>query len=337
MSSEVQANGEVKSILIIKPSSLGDVVHTLPAVAAVRDAYPTATITWVINPEWAPLLRGNQDVNHVHIFPRGDFRGLGASTSLLPWLKQTRKLRPDLALDFQGLLRSALIGRVSGAKRLLGMSDGREGSRLLYHSSAKVNRREHAIERYLKLAEAAGARIGDSLRAPIPSGDPLPRFDEYPPFILLHPYSRGNSKSLSNAVIEEICRAFAPTRVVIVGRSQRKIEPPENCVELTNQTTLLQLVRLIRVARFIISVDSGPMHIAAAVTDRLLSIHTWTNPARVGPYNPDAWVWKHGNLVRVADLETTKLRRRGRKFKVKDVPNIVELIRPLVPIDPMLA
>src|SRR3954470_15356053 len=332
-----QSTNDVTSILIIKPSSLGDVVHTLPAVAAIRDAHPEATITWVINPESAPILRGNQDVNHVHIFPRGDFRGLGASTSFLPWLKQTRKLRPELALDFQGLLRSAIIGRVSGAKRLMGMSDGREGSRLFYHSTVKVNRREHAIERYLKLAEAAGARIGDALRSPIPSGDPLPRFDEYPPFILLHPFARGRSKSLSSAVIEEICRAFEPTRVVVVGRSKRKINAPENCVELTNQTTLLQLVRLIRVARFIISVDSGPMHVGAAVTARLLSIHTWTDPTRVGPYNPDAWIWKHGNLLRVADLEQTKLRRRGRKFKVRDVATIAELIRPLVPIDPMLA
>jgi ADP-heptose:LPS heptosyltransferase len=165
----------------------------------------------------------------------------------------------------------------------------------------------------------------------------LPRFDEYPPFILLHPFARGHGKSLSTAVIEEMCRAFAPTRVVVVGRSKRKMNPPENCVDLTNQTTLLQLVRLIRVARFIISVDSGPMHIAAAVTDRLLSIHSWTNPTRVGPYNSDAWVWKHGNLVRVAELEQTKLRRQGRKFKVKDVEQIAELIRPLVPIDPMLA
>lgn len=334
--SEPQSQSEVNSILIIKPSSLGDVVHTLPAVATIRDAFPSADITWVINPEWAPLLRGNQDINHVHIFPRGEFSGLGASTSLIPWLKQTRKLRPDLALDFQGLLRSALIGRISGAKRLIGMSDGREGSRLFYHKSAKVNRRDHAIERYLRLAEAAGAKIGDALRSPIPSGDPLPRFDDYPPFILLHPFARGRSKSLSNAVIEEICRAFAPTRVVVVGRSSRKIDPPANCVELTNQTTLLQLVRLIRVARFIISVDSGPMHIAAAVTDRLLSIHTWTDPARVGPYNPDAWIWKHGNLLRVSDLEQTKLRRHGRKFKVKDVATVAELIRPLVPIDPML-
>ena len=185
----------MKSILIIKPSSLGDVVQTLPAVAAVRDAHPDAEITWVINPEWAPLLRGNQDVNHVHIFPRGEFRGLGAPRGFIQWLKQTKRLRPDLALDFQGLLRSAIIAKASGAKEIYGMSDGREGSRLFYHRVAKVNRREHAVERYLKLAECAGARIGQALRCPIPSGDPLPRFDEYPPFILLHPFALGRSKT----------------------------------------------------------------------------------------------------------------------------------------------
>jgi ADP-heptose:LPS heptosyltransferase len=142
---------------------------------------------------------------------------------------------------------------------------------------------------------------------------------------------------LTNRVIEEICLAFAPTRVVVVGKTNRNIDVCENCVELTNQTSLLQLVRLIRVARFIISVDSGPMHIAAAVNDRLLSIHTWTNPRRVGPYNSDAWIWKHGKVLRVSELENTKLKRHGRPFKTKDVPALVELIRPLVPIDPMLA
>jgi ADP-heptose:LPS heptosyltransferase len=308
----------------------------LPAVAALRDAYPRADITWVINPEWAPLLRGNPDVNHVHIFPRGELRGIGAPRSLMPWLRKTKLLQPDLALDFQGLLRSALIAKASKAKMVCGMSDGREGSRWFYHKTAKVNRRQHAIERYLKLAELAGAPVGENLRCPIPTGDPLPRFDEYPPFILLHPFARGGSKSLSSAVIEEICKAFAPTRVVVVGKSTRKINTPENCVELTNQTTLLQLIRLIRVARFIISVDSGPMHIAAAVTDKLLSIHTWTDPRRVGPYNSDAWIWKHGKLLQIHELEAAKLKRHGRKFKVKDVPALLELIRPLVPIDPML-
>jgi heptosyltransferase-1 len=326
----------VRSILIIKPSSLGDIVHTLPAVAFIRDAYPQADITWVINPEFAPLLRGNPAVDHVHLFPRSDFSGLGAPRSFVPWAKTTRELRPDLALDFQGLLRSALIAKISGAKQIYGLSDSREGARFFYHRIAKVNRHEHAVQRYLKLAELAGAKIGEAARYPLPSGDPLPRFDEFPPFILLHPFARGRGKSLSKAVIEEICNAFAPIRVVVVGKSLRRIDGFDNCVELTNQTTLLQLVHLIRKARFVISVDSGPMHIAAALSDNLLSIHTWTDPRRVGPSNPDAWIWKHGQIIRVRKLETTRLKKRGRNFKMKDVPAIAELIRPLVPIDPML-
>ncbi len=327
----------LKSILIIKPSSLGDVVHTLPAVALLRDAHPHAEISWVINREFAPLLRGNSDVNHVQVFPRREFRGLGATGNLFRWWRTTKLLRPDLALDFQGLLRSALIARISGAREIYGMSDGREGSRWFYHRVARVDRHAHAVERYIKLAECAGATVGDSLRWPIPTGDPLPRFDDYPPFILLHPFARGGGKSLSTAVIQEFCRAFSPTRVVTVGHSQHKIEPHENCIELTNQTSLLQLIWLIRAARFVVSVDSGPMHIAAAVTDNLLSIHTWTDPRLVGPYNPDAWVWKNGQLFRVSELGAAKIKRRGRRFKPKDVLAVAELIRPLVPVDPMLA
>ena len=306
-------------------------------MALVRDANPGAAITWVINPEFAPLLRGNPDVDHVHFFPRGELRGLGVPQSLLPWLKKTHTIQPDLALDFQGLLRSALIAKVSGAKEIYGMSDAREGSRWFYDRVAKVNRRGHAVNRYLKLAECAGATVGETLRWSIPTGDLLPRFDDYPPFILLHPFARGGGKSLSNAVIEELCRAFSPTRVVIVGQSRRKIEPPENCIDLTDQTSLLQLIWLIRGARFVVSIDSGPMHIAAAVNDRLLSIHTWTDPSRVGPFNPNAWIWKHGQLLRAGEFETARIRRRGRPFKCKDVPAVAELIRPLVPVDPMLA
>jgi hypothetical protein len=67
-----------------------------------------------------------------------------------------------------------------------------------------------------------------------------------------------------------------------------------------------------------------------------LSIHTWTDPRRVGPFNPDAWVWKHGQLLRVNELPTAKMKRHGRRFKPKDVPAMAELIRPLVPVDPML-
>ena len=303
----------------------------------VREAYPHAEITWVINPELAPLLRGNPDVNHVHLLPSGHLGGLGAPNSLLPWLKKTQEIRPDLALDFQGLRRTALIAKTSGAKEICGMSNALLGASWFYHRAARVDRRSHAVEQYLKLAECAGATIGESLRCQVPSGDPLPRFDAHPPFVLLHPFARGQDKSLSNGVIKEFCDLLAPTRVVVVGQSHRKMNTPENCIDLTRQTSLLQLIWLIRVARFVVSVESGPMHIAAAVTANLLSIHTWTDPHRIGPYNPDAWVWKHGQLVRVGELEDVRIRKYGRRFRRKDVASVVELIRPLVPIDPMVA
>jgi ADP-heptose:LPS heptosyltransferase len=301
-------------------------VHTLPAVAAIRDAHPHAEITWVINPEWTTLLRGNPDVDHVHIFPRGEFSSLNAPRTLWPWLKKTRRLRPDVALDFQGLLRSALIGKISGAREFWGMSDGREGSRLFYGRVAKVDRRAHAVDRYLKLVEAFGVPIPEQLRFSLPTGDPLPRFDPFPPFVLLHPFSRGAGKSLRNSVVEEFCRTFDPVRVVIVGKSSRKITVPENCVNLLNQTTLLQLIWLIRGARFVISVDSGPMHIAAAVTSRLVSIHTWTDPRRVGPYNTETWIWKNGQMLRVGELPSSSKLGKGRAFREADVGSLVELV-----------
>jgi ADP-heptose:LPS heptosyltransferase len=232
---------------------------------------------------------------------------------------------------------SALTAKISGAKEVCGMSTAVVGASWLYDCVARVDRYGHPVERYLKVAECAGATIGESLRCSVPTGDPLPRFDAHPPFVLLHPFARGQDKSLSNTVIEEFCRSLAPTRVVVVGQSHRRINTPENCVDLTRQTSLLQLIWLIRVARFVVSVESGPMHIAAALTGNLLSIHTWTDPHRIGPYNPDAWVWKHGQLARVGELETVRFRKYGRRFRRKDVASVVELIRPLVPIDPMAA
>lgn len=317
----------IKSILVIKPSSLGDVVHTLPAVARLRAAHPEAKITWVINPEWAPLLRGNPDVDHVHIFPRGDFRGLGAPRSLIPWLAQTHALKPDVAADFQGLLRSALIAKISGAKECYGMSDSREGSRWFYDCVTPVDRRAHAVDRYLELAKQLGAKADSPVRFALPTGESLPRFDSYPPFVALHPFARGERKSLSSSVIEQLCAALAPIRVVIVGRSSRRLGVPDNCVNLTNQTSLLQLVWVLRAAAFTISVDSGPMHIAAAVSDNLLSIHTWTDPARVGPYNRAAWIWKNGEVKRVRELDGAIGKKKGRSFRAGDIGAVLEALR----------
>lgn len=317
----------VRSILIIKPSSLGDIIHTLPAAALIRDAYPEAQITWVINPEWAPLLRGNRCIDHVHIFPRAELAGFGWLQHLLPWLRQTGRLRPDAALDFQGLLRSALIGRISRPREFYGMSDAREGANLLYQHAAQVDRSAHAVERYLKLVETFGVPIKRPLRFPLPTGDDVPRFDHEEPFVLLHPFARGGRKSLSDLAVEKFCRDLAPHRVVLVGLTKRDLPTPDNCINLLNHTSVLQLIWLIRHARFVISVDSGPMHIAAALTDRLVSIHTWSDPRKVGPYNENAWVWKNGALTRVANLVTPSSREKSRAFKLSDVSAVLEVVR----------
>jgi len=319
---------DVSSILIIKPSSLGDIVHTLPAAALLRDAYPRARIIWAINPEWALLLRGNRSVDHVHIFPRGDLGGFGMTRHLLPWLRQTSRLQPDVALDFQGLLRSALIGRMSHPRVFYGMSDAREGAALFYQHTAPVDRRAHAVERYLKLVETFGVPITFPLRFPLPSGDPVPRFDDEEPYVLLHPFARGRSKSMDNSTVTEFCRALAPHRVVLVGLTNGKIPVPDNCVDLFNHTSILQLIWLTHRARFVVSVDSGPMHIAAALTDRLISIHSWSDPRKVGPYNENAWVWKNGELHRVGELPIAERRRpKSRAFQPADVESLLPLIQ----------
>ncbi|CAN5413727.1 lipopolysaccharide heptosyltransferase I [soil metagenome] len=318
---------EIRSILIIKPSSLGDVVHALPAVALLGEAFPRADVTWVINPEWASLLRGNKSVDHVHIFPRGDLGSFGMSKHLLPWLRTLGRLRPDVAFDFQGLLRSALIGKMSHPGDFYGMNDAREGAHLFYRHTVPVDRNAHAVERYLTLVEGFGVPIQRPLPFPLPTGDRVDRFDEDEPFVLLHPFARGKGKSLSDLTVEEFCHALAPRRVVLVGRTRREMPPPNNCVNLLNHTTILQLIWLIRRARFTVSVDSGPMHIAAALSDRLVSIHTWSDPRQVGPYNPDAWVWKSGQLLRAGDLAAPSRGEKGRRFKQADVMTILPLVQ----------
>jgi heptosyltransferase-1 len=166
-----------REILIVKPSSLGDVVHTLPAVALVRRAYRDARIRWVINPEWAPLLEGNPDIDEVVIFPRGEFRGLRGVTKLLPWIQKMRRdVQADLVLDFQGLLRSALVAKLcrrAGGK-IAGLSDAREGAGLVYDHVAEVTGEMHAVDRYLKLVESLGVTLRKPLRGRCRRGVVLP-------------------------------------------------------------------------------------------------------------------------------------------------------------------
>lgn len=293
------------SILIVKPSSLGDIVHTLPAVAKIKRHWPESVLRWVINPEWAPLLEGNPYVDEAVIFPRRELHGMRGLFRIGPWARKLReRAQADLVLDFQCLLRSGLISRLcrKPGGRILGLSDAREGTRYLYDEVADVRGRAHAVNRYLALVEALGISTGEPLEWPLPKGIPVPEVN--PGYVLLHPFSRGAGKSLTVADVVEFCREVAPRRVVVAGRTDEQIPEISNALNLLNRTSLGELIWLIRNADFVVSVDSGPMHIAAAITGRLLSLHTWSDPLKVGPYRPDAWVWKEGKLATVAEWRT---------------------------------
>ena len=291
-----------RRILVLKPSSLGDIVHTLPAVAALRSKFPAAHITWMVNPDWAPLLESNPQINETLIFPRADFRGPAGWLRFHRWRKSLKtQTPPDLILDFQGLLRTALVARTFRGVPVYGLSDAREGARLAQTQTVTVDGRSHAVERYLALAAAVGATLPGPPAFDLPAGDrPADRLPEEP-FVVLHPFSRGEGKSLSPAAVAAFCQAM-DCPVIIVGRTDEALgDLPANVTDLLNKTSLTELLWLLRHAAFVVSVDSGPMHLAAAATDRLLAIHTWSDPCRVGPYRPAAHVWKARNFFPALD------------------------------------
>lgn len=292
----------MRSVLIVKPSSLGDIVHTLPAVHFVKSSYPNASICWLANSEWVPILQGNPDLDRIISFPRREFRGAAGLLQFIGWSRELASLKPDLVLDFQGLLRSAWLSRTSGGKRIVGLSDAREGARFFYQATAPVRANQHSVDRYLALAHLAGAAVEGAAEFPLPAGRPAAGFELPRRTVLLHPFSRGEGKSLTSEEITDLARLLAPHLVIVVGKSDQSLTLDRNAVSLANQTDLLQLIWLIRRAAFVISVDSGPMHIASAITSQLLSIHTWSDPAKVGPYNPDASVWKNGRICKVSEL-----------------------------------
>jgi heptosyltransferase-1 len=302
-----------RGVLIVKPSSLGDVVHTLPAVERLHRAHPDLAIDWVVNTEWAPLLEGNPALRRIIPLPRRDWRGWRDLPKAKRWATETLgPLRPDLVLDFQGLLRSALIAKASGGAHVIGFRDAREGAPLFYHRKVTIDdwHRTHAVDRYLQLAIAAGAPVEDpaTVRFPLPAGDPVaaPAGPDDPPFLLLHPFSRGRGKSMSFAEVATLCRRLGEIPVILVGSGVTwpdEVTLPENTTPLLGQTSLAQLIWLMRRARWIASVDSGPMHLAAGLTGNLLSIHTWTDPLMVGPWRKDAWVWRDGYLGTIAGIE----------------------------------
>jgi heptosyltransferase I len=294
-----------RRVLVVKPSSLGDIVHATPAVAALKRAFPAVAFHWVVNQEWQPLLVGNPDLAGVIPFPRRELRGLAAPLGFLRWARAVRCETGgfDATVDFQGLLRAVLIARGLGGGPLAGLADAREGAGWWYHLRVDPGPRPHAVDRYLALAAALGGEVSRPAFFLPPGSRPAPPAPADPGFIL-HPYSRGAGKSLPDDLIAAVAAALAPHPVTLVGvRAVPAPAWPANVTDLANRTSLPELIWLLRRARATISVDSGPLHLAAALPAALLGLHTWSDPRKVGPWRPDATVWKAGRIAKVAGLD----------------------------------
>jgi ADP-heptose:LPS heptosyltransferase len=260
-------------------------------------AWPDARLSWVIDPRWEPVLAENPAIAARVPFDRARYRGPAGLLRAAHWLSSLRPLQPDLAIDLQCLLRSALIAKAARSRRIVGLSDAREGAGAFYDQAAAVTATQHAVDRYLAVLPVLGIPIPERPEFFLGEGEPFP--EPLPDdFLLLHPYARGAGKSLDAEAIRGLCERLASRPVVLVGVGQPPASLPKNVIDLTGRTTLGQLIGLLRRARAVISVDSGPMHLAAAVGAPLLSIHTWSDPRRVGPYSKAAWVWQGGELHR---------------------------------------
>jgi len=296
-------------ILVIKPSSLGDIIHTIPAVLAIHRTVPGVEISWVVNTEWAPLLEGLPFLKNVIHFPRKKFRGVPGILAANQWAaRELKSLKPTLTIDFQGLLRSGWMTWKSRPECSVGFAKNREGAGFFYDVKVPVENwtGTHAVDRYMALARACGVSSDSATGFELPEGDSVDGLNlpESGPWVLLHPFSRGDGKSLTVREVVDFCREAAPLPVVLVGAGGPDFPEilPENAVNLMGKTSLGQLISVIRKASWTVSVDSGPMHLAAGITDRVLSIHTWSDPKIVGPRPEEAWIWRAGQIMQRGNI-----------------------------------
>ncbi len=302
-------------ILILKPSSLGDIIHAIPTVHHIRRAHPRAQISWLINDTFAPILNGLAFVDDIIEFPRADFGKLRNLPRFRKFCRQLRERRFDIVLDLQGLLRSGFLARATRAPRRIGLSDAREGARHFYTEIIPVPKTSmHAVDRYLLALNALQIPRG-TIEFPLPDSSETSSWaDQFlsnlqsalsprsSPFIILNPCARWLTKRWPPknfaALITQLAQKIPGVNFVLIGSASDAPIAGQILSALTVQrfnvstianavgeTSLPQLVELLRRADLVITNDSGPMHIAAALGKPLVALFGPTDPVKVGPYS----------------------------------------------------
>lgn len=286
---------ERNAILLIRLSAMGDIIHTLPAAVSLKKSFPDRRLVWLIASRWMPLLEGNPFVDEIIAFDRADFGVVRDA-----W-RRLRQIQPQWAFDFQGLLQSALMGRLSRSKAVFGFnkSVAREPFASILYTHRVPVKGPHRVERNVQLAEAAGAREL-TYEAWIPPGRPEGNLPQGP-FVLTNPFAGWVGKEWPFEFYESLAQRLRNEGLELVA------SVPENRVkELAHlkhvhvyTSTLHGLIDTTRRAAAIVGLDSGPLHLAAALHKPGVALFGPTDPQCTGPFGGSIAV------IRAEHVETT--------------------------------
>lgn len=292
------------NILLIKPSSLGDVVHALPVANLLRMHFPDATIAWLINDTLVGLLKNCPIINAIIPFYRQRWNSLGKIPEFLLYLRKLRAQQYDMTIDLQGLLRSGLVTKGAAAPRRIGLSDAREGSRWFYNDIVEIpSGVKHAADRYLQVIRHLGLP-SEPVQFPFGESDEdRLAVDDFleangagrAPLIGICPGARWDNKrwpaEFFADLTGELTQKWKPHRVVLIGGAAESehlrhiAQASESSpVVMDGKLTLSQLVELLRRCTLFFGNDSGPTHIAAALEVPTVELFGPTDPALTGPH-----------------------------------------------------
>jgi len=273
-------------ILIIKLSSLGDLFHALPAVHAIKKDM-NAEIDWVVNDVYAGLTQKFEDVSEIIPFPRNNLM-----KNLPAFLRNLRKKNYDLVIDMQGLLKSALIAKAAKAKKILGPSFQREGAFLFYDEiCGKKNKNRHAVEEILDIAKHLGTNTKE-ITFPLKYETPI--LNEPSPRIGVAALSRWATKNWPAECFIDTANKLYELKgasIYLIGGKESadfhrtiigKLKGP--VVDMAGKLELADMPGFMKAIDLLISNDSGPVHVAAAVGTPVVVIFGPTDPIRTGPY-----------------------------------------------------
>ncbi len=287
----------VKRILIIKPSALGDIVHSLPFLAAVKKGFPHASIDWVVAHGLHRFLEGHPMIDRLWVIKKDEWKKTDRLKKTLGEINTLRKglkaAEYDISIDLSGLFRSGVISWFSNAPMRLGFRESDEGSPFFYTHKVHGSMNIHAIDRYLEIAKFMGCPA-DRIEYPFAPFDPDPPIlDSLPEkFAVICPSAGKPANRWPADRFGILASRLDIPCVVIAGPNETEIadevelNSKGNAISIAGRTGLKDLIAIISKAEFFICNDTGPMHIAAALDIPVFAVFGPANPVRTGPYGP---------------------------------------------------